>query len=81
MRCLFSNLYFKYCRIDAIHTECYAKYANDMDSNHLSNAVMKKIICDETSKLCLFAKKKIKTDTEIRYNYGYKNAWKRVRRL
>lgn len=62
--------------LDCMHTNCFAKYANDAigfsKSNYKNNA---KITLDENDNVCLVAIKKIKQDDEIFCDYG-KKYWK-----
>lgn len=62
--------------LDCMHTDCFAKYANDAvgisKSNFKNNA---KITLDENENVCLIAIKKIKSGDEIFCDYG-KRYWK-----
>lgn len=57
--------------LDSMHTECFAKYANDAkgitSSNFKNNAI---ISLDENKKICIIATKKIKQGEEIFCSYG-----------
>ena len=59
--------------LDSLHSNCFAKYANDatgfMTSNYKNNA---QISLDEKEKICLIATKKIKVGEEIFCSYGKK---------
>lgn len=59
--------------LDSMHTECFAKYANDakglVASNFQNNA---KITLDEKKRICIIATKKIKQGEEIFCSYGSK---------
>ncbi|WP_052158162.1 SET domain-containing protein-lysine N-methyltransferase [Lacinutrix jangbogonensis] len=58
--------------MDSMHTECFAKYANDsINSNFDNNA---KITLDDDNNVCLKATKKIKSGEEIFCGYG-KRYW------
>lgn len=61
--------------LDCMHTDCYAKYANDasgfVKSDYKNNA---KITLDDNQNVCLIAIKKIKSGEEIFCDYG-KNYW------
>ena len=63
--------------MDSMHTDCFAKYANDakgaINSNFKNNA---KITLDENNNVCIRASKKIKAGEEIFCGYG-KRYWKR----
>ena len=63
--------------LDCMHTDCYAKYANDasgfVKSDYKNNA---KITLDDNQNVCLIAIKKIKSGEEIFCDYG-KNYWKK----
>lgn len=63
--------------LDCMHTDCYAKFANDAigftKSNFKNNA---KITLDENENVCLIAIKKIKSGEEIFCDYG-KKYWKK----
>lgn len=65
--------------LDCMHTNCFAKYANDAigftKSNFKNNA---KITLDENKNVCLIAIKKIKSGEEIFCDYG-KKYWKKHR--
>ncbi len=60
---------------DCMHTDCFAKYANDVKgsvgSNHKNNA---KIVLDENNQVCLQAARKLKVGEEIFCSYG-KSYW------
>ncbi len=59
--------------LDCMHTNCFAKYANDASgfakSDYKNNA---KITLDENENVCLIAIKKIKSGEEIFCDYGKK---------
>ncbi len=63
--------------LDSMHTDCYAKYANDAkglsSSNFKNNA---KITLDEDNNVCIKASKKIKSGEEVFCSYG-KRYWKK----
>lgn len=63
--------------LDCMHTDGFAKYANDANgfskSNFKNNA---KIALDENNNVCLMAIRKIKSGEEIFCDYG-KNYWKK----
>lgn len=63
--------------LDCMHTDCFAKYANDAvgfsKSNYKNNT---KITLDENGNVCLIAIKKIKSGDEIFCDYG-KKYWKK----
>lgn len=62
--------------LDCMHTECYAKYANDARgyaSTFNNNA---KIIVNDQNEVCLMAVRKIKAGEEIFCGYG-KRYWKK----
>ncbi|MES2778845.1 MAG: SET domain-containing protein-lysine N-methyltransferase [Bacteroidota bacterium] len=63
--------------LDCMHTECFAKYANDAvgyaSATFTNNA---KIIINEQNEVCLMAVKKIKAGEEIFCGYG-KRYWKK----
>jgi SET domain-containing protein len=63
--------------LDSMHTECYAKYANDAEglsqSNFKNNA---EITLDEDNNVCIKASKKIKHGDEVFCSYG-KRYWKK----
>ncbi len=63
--------------MDSMHTECFAKYANDASgfsaSNFKNNA---EITLNEKGDVCLIAIKKIKFEEEIFCSYG-KRYWKK----
>ncbi len=65
--------------MDSIHTECFAKYANDaaafMPKLFRNNA---KIGLTEKQEVCLIATRKITTGEEIFCSYG-KRYWKKYR--
>lgn len=58
---------------DTSLTDCFAKYANDADgfskSDFTNNAIIK---LEDTNKICLVAKRKIKAGEEIFCAYGQK---------
>jgi hypothetical protein len=63
--------------MDSMHTECFAKYAND--SRGSKNSAFKnnaEITIDEDNNVCLQATKKIKSGEEVFCGYG-KEYWKR----
>ncbi|WP_397362297.1 SET domain-containing protein-lysine N-methyltransferase [Olleya sp. R77988] len=63
--------------MDSMHTDCFAKYANDTkgskNSPFKNNA---KITLDEDNNVCIKATKKIKAGEEIFCGYG-KRYWKK----
>jgi len=63
--------------LDCMHTDCFAKYANDASgftkSSYKNNT---KITLDENENVCLIAIKKIKSGDEIFCDYG-KKYWKK----
>ena len=63
--------------LDSMHTDCYAKYANDAgglsQSNFKNNA---KITLDDHNNVCLKAFKKIKAGEEVFCSYG-KAYWRK----
>lgn len=60
--------------MDSMHTDCFAKYANDaINSNFKKNA---EITLDADDNVCLKAIKKIKSGEEIFCSYG-KRYWKK----
>ena len=63
--------------LDCMHTNCFAKYANDAlgfsKSMYRNNT---KITFDENQNVCLIAIKKIKSGEEIFCDYG-KSYWKK----
>lgn len=65
--------------LDCMHTECFAKYANDATGYSASlftnNA---KMIINEQNQVCLMATKKILAGSEIFCSYG-KRYWKKHR--
>jgi len=65
--------------LDSMHTDCYAKYANDAEglsnSNFKNNA---KITLDDDNNVCIKASKKIKSGKEVFCSYG-KRYWKKHR--
>jgi len=63
----------KYC-IDATFSKCLGRLVND-SPDKFANSYMKVIDLDEKPRLCLFAKKEILPETEIRYSYNAENLW------
>lgn len=63
--------------MDSIHTECFAKYANDakgtVQSTYKNNAI---ITLDDDNNICLKATRAIKSGEEIFCSYG-KSYWKK----
>lgn len=63
--------------LDSMHTDCYAKYANDVkgssSSNFKNNA---KIVQDEKKNICLIATRNILPNEEIFCGYGHRY-WKK----
>ena len=53
--------------VDATRSNRIGRYIND-SAKMFANSTMKKIIVNGTPRLCLFAKKDIKQDCEIRYD-------------
>jgi SET domain-containing protein len=76
-----ANLYFMNLLngniLDCMHTDCFAKYANDASgfskSDFKNNA---KIALDENNNVCLIAIRKIKSGEEVFCDYG-KKYWKK----
>jgi hypothetical protein len=63
--------------LDAMHTECFAKYANDAEAfSKLEFKNNSKITLDDEDNVCLIATKKIKSGDEIFCSYGAKY-WKK----
>lgn len=63
--------------LDAMHTECFAKYANDAEAfSKLELKNNSKITLDDEDNVCLIATKKIKSGDEIFCSYGAKY-WKK----
>ncbi len=63
--------------LDSMHTDCYAKYANDEEG--LSSSIYKnnaKITLDDDNRVCIKASKKIKAGEEIFCSYG-KRYWEK----
>nr|WP_272023308.1 SET domain-containing protein-lysine N-methyltransferase [Olleya namhaensis] len=63
--------------MDSMHTDCFAKYANDTKGS--SNSVFKnnaKITLDDDGNVCIIATKHIKSGSEIFCGYG-KRYWKK----
>ena len=58
--------------IDATLSKGYGRMANDVPAAH-ANTVVKTVVMDGTSHLCLFATKYIHRDEEIVYDYGVPN--------
>ena len=54
--------------MDATKSKRIRRNINDSGKMYL-NSVMKKILVNETPRLCLFAKKDIDENTEIRYDF------------
>lgn len=71
-------MYFVYS-FDAYNAkDCNAKFANDAKGPK-ENAYVKKIVDDRIPRLFIMAKRNIKKDEEIRYDYGQPNAeWRMV---
>lgn len=60
-----------------MHTECFAKYANDAEAfSKLELKNNSKITLDDEDNVCLIATKKIKSGDEIFCSYGAKY-WKK----
>ncbi|WP_082396272.1 SET domain-containing protein-lysine N-methyltransferase [Olleya sp. ITB9] len=63
--------------MDSMHTDCFAKYANDtkgsINTKFKNNA---EITLDDNHNVCIKATKKIKSDQEIFCGYG-KAYWKK----
>ena len=63
--------------MDSMHTDCFAKYANDakgsINSNFKNNA---KITLDDDTNICIMATKKINAGEEVFCSYG-KAYWKK----
>ncbi len=64
--------------MDSMHTNCFAKYANDTkgttdDSSYKNNA---KIGLDDNDNVCIIATKKIRSGEEVFCGYG-KRYWKK----
>lgn len=63
--------------LDAMHTECFAKYANDAEAfSKLEFKNNSKITLDDNNNVCIVATKKIKSGQEIFCSYGAKY-WKK----
>ena len=63
--------------LDAMHSECFAKYANDAEAfSKLEFKNNSKITLDDEDNVCLIATKKIKSGNEIFCSYGAKY-WKK----
>ena len=63
--------------LDAMHSECFAKYANDAEAfSKLEFKNNSKITLDDEDNVCLIATKKIKSGDEIFCSYGAKY-WKK----
>jgi len=63
--------------LDAMHSECFAKYANDAEAfSKLKFKNNSKITLDDEDNVCLIATKKIKSGNEIFCSYGAKY-WKK----
>ena len=63
--------------LDAMHTECFAKYANDAAAfSQLTFRNNAKITLDDNNNVCLIAIKKIQSGEEIFCSYGSKY-WKK----
>jgi SET domain-containing protein len=63
--------------MDSMHTDCFAKYAND--SEGISTTSFKnnsKIALDDNDNVCIIATKNIKSEEEIFCSYG-KKYWKK----
>ena len=63
--------------MDSMHTDCFAKYANDTKGS--SNSLFKnnaKIGLDDDGNVCIIATKRIKSGSEIFFGYG-KPYWKK----
>ena len=57
--------------LDAMHSECFAKYANDAEAfSKLEFKNNYKITLDDEDNVCLIATKKIKSGGEIFCSYG-----------
>ena len=57
--------------LDAMHSECFAKYANDAEAfSKLEFKNNSKITLDDEDNVCLIATKKIKSGGEIFCSYG-----------
>ena len=63
--------------MDCIHTDCYAKFANDAEGlfkgKYKNNS---KITLDDDDNVCIKASKKIKFGEEVFCSYG-KSYWKK----
>jgi len=63
--------------MDSMHTDCFAKYANDTKgSAHSAFKNNAEITVDEDNNVCIQATKKIKSGEEIFCGYG-KRYWKK----
>jgi len=63
--------------LDAMHSECFAKYANDAEAfSKLEFKNNSKITLDDEDNVCLIATKTIKSGGEIFCSYGAKY-WKK----
>lgn len=63
--------------MDSMHTQCFAKYANDADGfsgSKFRNS--SRIALDEDDNVCIVATRNIKTNEEIFCSYG-KSYWKK----
>ena len=56
------------CSVDATRSNQIGRYIND-SARMFANSAMKKIVVNGIPRLCLFAKKDIEQDCEIRYDY------------
>lgn len=62
--------------MDSMHTECFAKYANDADGSSKSNFKNNSFISlDEKDRPCIVASRNIKIGEEIFCSYG-EHYWK-----
>ena len=55
------------CSIERTKSSCIAQFVNDSKSG---NCVMKKIVVDDITRLCLFAVRSIEPGVELQYDYG-----------
>lgn len=63
--------------LDCMHTDCFAKYANDASVSRATKFVNNaKITLDENDNVCLVATSNIKSGQEIFCSYG-KKYWKK----
>lgn len=69
---------FFHFSIDATHSTGAGRMAND-SPYRFANAEMKIVYCDDKPFLCLFARRYIHANVEIRYDYGVPNLpWRKL---